>query len=105
MKVFLHPFTMMVSGSSGSGKSTFVFKLLENSNQMISPNISKIIWHYSHWQEGYDKLQRDMNVTFKQGPPSEEDIQSYSNSILILDDLMTELASLSSHIFTKYATI
>lgn len=100
MKVFSHPFTMIVAGSSGSGKSTFVLKLLKNSNSMIKPTPGRIIWHYSQWQEGYESLD---GVEFKQGPPSDQDIETYSNSILILDDLMSELSTLSSNLFTKYS--
>ena len=42
-------------------------------------------------------------VEFKQGPPSDEDIQTYKDSLLIIDDLMAECANLSSNIFTKYS--
>lgn len=100
MKTFKHPFTMMISGPSGSGKTCFVVKLLENASKMITPSPSRVIWHYGQWQSTYDSIQ---GVEFKQGPPSEEDIQTYKNSLLIIDDLMSECASLSSNIFTKFS--
>ena len=100
MKVFTHPFTMLVSGSSNSGKSTFVLKLLKNSKLMINPLPSRVIWHYSQWQAGYESLD---GVEFKLGAPSQSDIETYSNSILILDDLMSELSTLSSDLFTKHS--
>ena len=100
MKVFEHPFTAMISGPSGSGKTTFVMKLLKNASEMIKPLPSRIIWHYSIWQNSYKDL---VGVEFKQGPPSEEDIKTYHDSLLIIDDLMTECATLSSDIFTKFS--
>ena len=100
MKVFKHPYTMMVCGPSGSGKTCFVIKLLENAKEMIKPLQSRIIWHYGQWQEIYDQM---TDVEFKQGPPSEEDIQTYQDSLLIIDDLMSECATLSSNIFTKFS--
>ena len=90
----------MISGPSGSGKTCFVVKLLENAKQMISPHPSRIIWHYGQWQNTYDSIQ---GVEFKQGPPSDDDIQTYNNSLLIIDDLMSECATLSSNIFTKFS--
>ena len=100
MKMFKHPYTMMISGPSGSGKTCFVVKLLENAAKMIKPLPSRIIWHYGQWQNTYDSMK---NVEFKQGPPSEEDIQTYKDSLLIIDDLMSECATLSSNIFTKFS--
>lgn len=100
MKVFKHPFTAMLSGSSGCGKTFWVLKLLKNASEMIQPAPSRVIWHYSIWQEAYNELS---GVEFKQGPPTEKDIKSYRDSLLIIDDLMTECATLSSDIFTKYS--
>ena len=100
MKVFDHPFTAMISGPSGSGKTSFVSKLLKNASKMIKPLPKRVIWHYSIWQDSYDI---HPNVEFKQGAPSEEDIQSYQDSLLIIDDLMSECATLSSDLFTKFS--
>ena len=77
-----------------------MIKLLENAKEIIKPLPSRIIWHYGQWQEIYDQM---TEVEFKQGPPSEEDIQTYQDSLLIIDDLMSECATLSSNIFTKFS--
>jgi len=45
--VFKHPFSMIVSGVSGSGKTTFVKNLILNSNTLISPKPSKVIISFS----------------------------------------------------------
>ena len=100
MKVFKHPFTAIISGPSGSGKTCFVEKLLKHANKMIKPYPERIIWHYGQWQSMYESMK---GVEFKQGPPTEEDIQTYYNSLLIIDDLMSECVTLSSNIFTKFS--
>ena len=43
-----HPFTCMVSGITGSGKTVWVKKLLENAEQAITPTPQRIVWCYSH---------------------------------------------------------
>jgi septin family protein len=43
---FQMPFRMLVCGSTGVGKSTFVLKLLKNRNEMFSHNFSSIIYSY-----------------------------------------------------------
>ena len=100
MKIFKHPFTAIISGPSGSGKTCFVEKLLKHANKMIQPIPDRIIWHYGTWQSMYESMK---GVEFKQGPPTEEDIQTYCNSLLIIDDLMSECVTLSSNIFTKFS--
>lgn len=100
MKVFKHPFTTIISGPSGSGKTCFVEKLLKNAGEMIQPLPGRIIWHYGQWQTMYGSME---GVEFKQGPPTDEDIQTYNDSLLIIDDLMSECVTLSSNIFTKFS--
>lgn len=100
MKVFKHPFTAIISGPSGSGKTCFVEKLLKHNESMIQPSPSRVIWHYGQWQSMYNAMD---GVEFKQGPPSDEDIQTYNDSLLIIDDLMSECVALSSNIFTKFS--
>ena len=100
MKVFKHPFSAIISGPSGSGKTCFVEKLLKHNESMIQPSPSRVIWHYAQWQSMYNAMD---GVEFKQGPPSDEDIQTYNDSLLIIDDLMSECVALSSNIFTKFS--
>ena len=53
---FLHPFTMTVSGPTGSGKTYFVKSMLEQNK--ISPSPDKIIYLYKRWQPLYDKMKK-----------------------------------------------
>lgn len=93
-----HPFTCIVAGPTGSGKSTFVDKLILNASEMIFPLFSKIYWCYGAWQDGYDKWRG--KVHFIEGLPDNEGAPS-PDSLLIIDDLMHETNDVVSKFFTK----
>ncbi len=44
-----HPFTCMVSGPTGCGKSTFITKLLQQRQEVIHSPPERVIWCYSEW--------------------------------------------------------
>ena len=48
-----HPFTCIVAGPTGCGKSTFVMLMLRHAAAMIDPPPEKITWCYSEWQSTY----------------------------------------------------
>jgi len=43
---FAHPFTCVASGPTGSGKTEFVAKLIENISKMMVPAPEKVVWCY-----------------------------------------------------------
>ena len=45
-----HPFTCIVAGPTGCGKTTFVARLLRNASAMIDPPPERVTWYYSEWQ-------------------------------------------------------
>jgi GTPase SAR1 family protein len=94
---FLHPFTCMVSGPTGCGKSTFVAKLIERRHDKIYPPPDKIVWCYSEWQPLYNTLLH--GVEFHQGLP--QNLNPEEKTLVILDDLMTDINGDVSELFTK----
>ena len=85
---FIHPSCMMVAGPTQSGKSFFIYNLLVNKKNLITPEIDKIIYCYSVWQPLYEKMLVEVNnITFNKGLPSPETLK---DAIIILDDLMCE---------------
>ena len=48
-----HPFTCIVAGPTGCGKSIFVARMLRHAAVMIDPLPEKITWCYGEWQEAY----------------------------------------------------
>ena len=53
---FVHPFTMIVSGPTMSGKPTFIKNLLLLHEHLIHPAPERILWIYKRWQPLYDEL-------------------------------------------------
>ncbi|GFX85997.1 uncharacterized protein TNCV_3719411 [Trichonephila clavipes] len=82
----VHPFTLILAGPSGSGKSQFVKKLIEN--KMIKPFPKKIIWCYGVYQALYEEM---LNISFHEGIPS--NLHQSSDALIVIDDLMGELGN------------
>ena len=93
------PFTMLVCGASGSGKSIFTRKLLHN-KEIVANSPRRVVWCYGIWQAEFALD----NYEYHQGLPSVE-ILDQGDMILVIDDLMQEAKSSSvvSDIFTKYS--
>ena len=49
----IHPFTAILAGMTGSGKTAWVEELLEHANRVIKPPPQRIVWSYSQWQPAY----------------------------------------------------
>jgi uncharacterized C2H2 Zn-finger protein len=92
---FLHPYTMMVSGPTSCGKSTFVTKLLQQALTSICPPPQRIVWLYKRWQPLYSTIQMSVRprVEFIQGIPPNIDQDSFFDprlrNLIIADDLMS----------------
>jgi len=103
---FKHPFTCIVSGPSGSGKSSFTLRLLQHFDSLCrEPNYSGgIIWCYSEKsavpRRELAPLHKDVN--FHKGVP-----QSFGNEhgkpcLIILEVLFNEVYSKDvCDLFTK----
>ncbi|GFX50043.1 uncharacterized protein TNCV_2375321 [Trichonephila clavipes] len=82
----VHPFTLILAGPSGSGKSQFVKKLIEN--KMIKPFPKNIIWCYGVYQALYEEMP---NISFHEDIPS--NLHQYSDALIVIDDLMGDATS------------
>ncbi|GFV68907.1 uncharacterized protein TNCV_1985711 [Trichonephila clavipes] len=76
-----HPFTLILAGPSGSGKSQFVKKLIEY--KMIKPFPKKISWCYGVYQALYEEMP---NIYIHEVIPS--NLHQYSDALIVIDDLM-----------------
>jgi hypothetical protein len=103
---FKHPFTCIVSGPSGSGKSSFTLRLLQHLDSLCTePNFSGgIIWCYSEKSAvPRDKLTSlHKNVSIHEGVPQNFGDDRGRPCLIILDDLLNEVYSKDvCDLFTK----
>ena len=90
---FIHPFSMVLSGPSFSGKTRWTSDLLQTS--LITPSPQRIIWCYGQWQPMYEEVRKWMsNIKFIRGIPhqlSEETfLDTDQRNLIVFDDLMSE---------------
>lgn len=83
-----HPFRLIVSGPSSSGKTTFIFKLIEQKDDIIEPRIEQIIYLYNEWQSVFEKYKK--YVTFSKDL-NLLNIRPTKPCLLIIDDLLSKL--------------
>lgn len=89
------PTTVIISGASKSGKTTFVLKLLNNLKCLFNKDFDKIIFCYTASQKAYGDL--PSNIELCRGVPDFEQLKGTPeiNKLLILDDLMTTMCKSS----------
>jgi len=95
---FKHPFTCMIAGPTGSGKSVFTFRLISEAGEQIIPPPQKIIYCYGEYQAIFNEYPQ---VAFREGLPDINEFDGKQRTLLILDDLMSEAGNDISNIFTK----
>ena len=93
-----HPLTCIVSGSTGSGKSVFTLKLIENAREIISPPPERSLICYGAYQTIFDNY---LEVDFHDGLPDLSSFDGKKRTLLVMDDLMTSTDDEVVDIFTK----
>ncbi|KAL9962026.1 hypothetical protein ACROYT_G031085 [Oculina patagonica] len=103
-----HPFTCMVAGMTGSGKTLWVKSLLQQAHKTIHPPPERIVWCYSQWQPAYSELLMTMpGIEFSKGIPEilEQDyfFDVNKRNLIVIDDQMIEAGSDNRvvNLFTK----
>ena len=100
---FEHPFTSMIAGMTGSGKTAWVRSLLQQSSETIYPPPKTIVWCYSQWQPAYTQMLVAMpNIEFVKGIPTALEQDSYFNvnkrNLIVFDDQARVVQTLDSTI-------
>ena len=93
-----HPFTCIVAGPTGCGKTTFVARLLRNASAMIDRVPERVTWYYGEWQSAYENLDIP-NLQLQEGLPKSFD--AGKRNVVVLDDLMDETDGRVTDLFTK----
>ena len=97
---FRAPFTLIVSGQSSSGKSTFVLNFLLNASRLVDQKFDYIVWFYGIETKLTKQLEKGKiikNIRLHKGLPENFDdfIQKDKRGCFILDDLARETSNSS----------
>lgn len=94
------PFTAIVSGPTGAGKSKLLQRLIEHASEVSVPAPEEIIYCYGVWQPLFDEIK---GVTFHEGfiDVRENIPNDRHHRWLIIDDLMDENNGQADGLYTK----
>jgi hypothetical protein len=93
---------MIVSGPSCAGKSVFVMQLLQHADTYFHPPPTRIFWYYGEVQPSNKCNDK---IIYRRGLPTEQEVNSFHECIIVLDDLMWESRSNMevANLFTRVA--
>ena len=88
------PFTCLVAGPTGCGKTQLIFKLIKNADQLITPPVQHIVYCYGQWQNQFKQFEN--KVTCHEGllpreqlfPPVTQQASGSQHTLLIIDNLL-----------------
>ncbi|KAK3921669.1 Protein transport protein Sec23A [Frankliniella fusca] len=86
---FQHPCTALVVGGTGSGKTFFMNRLIENRNEMFNTTFEHIIFYYSEWQP---LLITGLNLG-QELPLLDDHPAGQGPKLIVMDDMMHEIKS------------
>lgn len=93
---FHHPFRIILAGSSGCGKSSWIMNFLRFLRSVADTEFDKIIYVYQVNQPLYEEIKREMpNIIWIRGFPQDlEDrlCNSKEKKLVIFDDVMKQIA-------------
>ncbi|KAK3907325.1 LOW QUALITY PROTEIN: UvrABC system protein C [Frankliniella fusca] len=89
---FQHPCTALVVGGTGSGKTFFMNRLIENRNEMFSTTFEHIIFYYSDHCMTPSSLSMGLNLG-KSSPLLDDHPAGQSPKLIVMDDMMHEIKS------------
>ena len=98
------PFGMIISGSSNSGKSELVYRLLEHRDELFAPPPKAVLFCYGEFHEKLPMLEAK-GIIIHEGMPSDLILNKMPKPfLLVLDDLLYHINEKTiSELFTKKA--
>ena len=99
------PFTLCLTGSTQSGKSTLTSQIIQRRNEIIYPPIDRVMYCYQEYQTNlFEKIKlHTPKIVFHKGLPTE--FGDGEPLLLIIDDLMSEVSKSEETVkaFTIYS--
>ena len=99
---FVKPFSWVVSGSSGAGKSRMLLQFIKECQRLVYPPPKKLLVAYKHNQVMYSEFGKYIDTEFMKEPGVPTVSQLNGADILIIDDLMSEMESVIDY-FTVHS--
>lgn len=101
---FKTPFNCLLSGASGTGKTTWVRNLLKLRNHVFSTPPEKVIWFYAKHQPVYEEMKRDglidelinANIDFPTSDSITDAVSQYKDKggcLIVFDDILADITS------------
>ena len=90
MYQFKVPFTACVAAPSGSGKSTWILKFLQYLPVLVDKPFDHIVWCFGEESGIPLEVLKKPDIRRHRGVPSEDSDVLKENSLIILDDLMSD---------------
>ena len=93
--MFRHPFTGIVAGPTGAGKSRLMYEVIKQADHLIHPQPTRIIWCYSEPQIELEQLRTsipNLDTTGSLQSLETKLKESHGPTLLILDDWMGEVS-------------
>jgi len=90
---FRHPFSCIVCGTSGSGKSSFLIRFLQNLDyRCTEPTFAGgIVWCYGEKSDVPTRHQLPVNVRYNEVVSEDFGSANGEPCLVILDDLLTDV--------------
>ena len=89
--------SICISGTTGCGKTQWVYKLLKNSKGMfVQDPPETILYCYGTWQDLFEDMEENIpNMTFQEGLPNVDTLNAIANNgkhnVIVIDDLAHQL--------------
>lgn len=100
-----HPFNLIIAGPTSSGKTSLIRDLLTHHSHTTTINKSqiKVIYCYGQFQSLYLEPIDNVNMKYHEGLISGDELEKEHVDLIVIDDLMQEVASNEQmmNLFTK----